>query len=362
MVMMRDILRAHSDAWLAAGGLLIGIALGHVAHRANFCTMGAVSDALYMGDWRRFRSWLLAISVAMAGAQALDAIGVVSLASSMYLAPRLNWLGTIFGGAIFGVGMVLAGGCGFRNLVRAGSGDIGSVAVLIALGIAAWAVAVGPLEPVRAVMEQATRITLVTPTQGLTDVIGLKAGRVSTAVKVGLSLVLCVGVLALSLRDRSHRRAWESAIAAGVAIGMLDVSGWVLTGLAYDPLVLAPKMPVSLTFVRPIADTLAWAPMRTGAFPGFGVATVIGAIVGAAVSAVRSERFHLQFFQSPGQGFQALIGGTLMGAGGIMALGCTIGQGISGVSTLATGSLIAFVAILAGAIAALKVIERMTVI
>jgi uncharacterized membrane protein YedE/YeeE len=138
MSSIRDMILANPAAWLAIGGLVIGVAFGYIVFRTNFCTMGSISDIVSFGDYRRFRAWLLAGAVAIAGAQSLDAAEVVALSKSMYLGSGLNWVGNVIGGLMFGFGMVFAGGCASRNLARVGAGDLRSLMTLIVMGLFAY--------------------------------------------------------------------------------------------------------------------------------------------------------------------------------------------------------------------------------
>ncbi len=354
---LRDIVQSNGPAWLAGGGLLIGFVFGAAVYRTNFCTMGSISDIVNLGDWRRFRAWLLAAVTALVGAQLLDAIGVVQLSKSMYMTPNLNWLGHILGGLMFGVGMVLAGGCASRNLARVGGGDLRALLTLVVLGIFAYMAIGGLFGPVRAALEQATSIPLKLPTQSLADVatiLGLSAG----AARLAVTALIATAVLTYCFRDGDFRNS-PVHIASGVAVGLCVVAGWALTGLAFDEMADKPTQPISLTYVRPTGDTLEWLQRFTAArMPGFGVASVLGAITGAFAVAKAMGRFHLLTFSDTGDTLRTLLGAALMGVGGVLALGCTVGQAVTGVSTLAIGSFLTFVSLVAGAVYGVRLLER----
>ena len=145
----------------------------------------------------------------------------------------------------------------------------------------------------------------------------------------------------------------------GIGIGLCAVAGWALTGLAFDEMSDRPTQPISLTYVRPTADAIEWLERYTAArLPGFGVATVFGAILGAFLVAVAKGRYRVTGFADTSDMLRSLMGAMLMGVGGVMALGCTIGQGITGVSTLALGSFLTFAAIVTGGVAGVKALER----
>jgi hypothetical protein len=359
---IRELLVSNPAVSLAIGGLVIGFVFGFFVHRTNFCTMGSLSDILSFGDYRRFRSWLLAIAVSILGAQLLQAAGAVDLEKSMYLAPNFNWLGNLVGGLMFGFGMVFAGGCTSRNLVRAGAGDLRSLIVIIVVGIFSYMTIGGLIGPLRAELQQTTQIDLTAigpATQGmdalLTQFTGLEGGvsvLLVAAVLAGAFLIYCFA-------DKGFRSSPNHMI-AGFVIGACIIAGWALTGLAYDDLGERVQNPVSLSYVRPSGDALEYLMRFTAQMiPSFGVATVFGALVGSFTSAVSKGRFQLATFADPGDTLRNLFGAAMMGVGGVLALGCTIGQAITGLSTLAIGSLVAFAAIIAGGVAGIKSLEKM---
>lgn len=359
MSMLSSVASENSAPVLALGGLLIGALYGAVAERSGFCTMGAVSDLTTFGDGRRFRSWMLAIAVAVSGTEAVSALGVTDLSRSMYVAPRLDWAGHVLGGFLFGLGMALAGGCTSRNLVRAGAGDLRSLLSLLVVAFFAALANGGLLAPLRGDLTAATALPLAAPSQRLADLLsGVLTGTPSWREwVVALAVASGLGIYAFASRSfRASSTHWR----AGIGVGLLVVAGWVLTGLAFDEMADRVQPPASLTFVKPTADTVAWLERWTAgsALPSFGVATVLGVPLGAFVSASRRGRLKVMTFADPSDTVRHLVGAALMGTGGVMALGCSIGQGITGVSTLAVGSLIAVAAITAGTVAGLKAVER----
>lgn len=361
MSSVADFLSQNAGIALGIGGLLLGLVFGAVVQRTNFCTMGAVSDSILLGDMRRLRAWGLAIAVAIAGTHVAALSGFVPLDKAMYLAPTLNWLGHIAGGVIFGFGMALAGGCPSRNLVRAGSGDLRSLIVLVVVGITGFATLGGVLGPARAWLEQSTQVALArfgSPTQGLGDVVATGIGMQRATVTAAVAFVIVVALLIACFADRSFRQS-RTNIVAGLVIGILVVLGWLLTGLAYDEFSSRPQAPISLTFVRPAGDTLDWLQRATAlGLPSFGVTSLIGAILGATVAAWGSGTLRLATFASKQDTLMSLGGAALMGIGGVLALGCSVGQGITGVSTLAIGSLLSLGAILIGTAAGIRALER----
>lgn len=359
--MLLDTLGAHSGAALAIGGLLIGIVFGWIVYATNFCVMGSLSDIYNLEDWRRFRAWVLAAVVAILATTALHRSGLVPVERSMYLAPTLNWLGHIVGGAALGFGMVLTGGCPTRTLVRFGSGDLRSLVVLVAIGIAGFAMIGGVLAPARAMLEQATAIDLKRlgfETQSVAALLSSGSAERLSLLELVVAGAASIAGLVFAFSDRSFATSGKH-IASGIGVGLLIACGWALTGAVYDEFAARPLAPVSLTFVRPLGDTLDWLQRYTAIpLPGFGVSSVFGTVLGAAGAALAAGRFRVLGFADAADLKTNLIGASLMGAGGAMALGCTIGQGITGLSTLAIGSVITTVALIGGGIAGLRHLER----
>jgi hypothetical protein len=357
---LRELVQSNGAGWLAAGGLLIGMVFGYLVIRTNFCTMGAISDFISFGDYRRFRAWVLAAATAMLGTQLLTATGAVPIVKSMYLSPSLNWVGHIAGGALFGYGMVFAGGCASRNLARVGAGDLRALLTLVVMGLVAYMAIGGILGPVRSWLEQATSLDLgrlKLTTQSLGELVGTRSGLGAGPGNLVAAVLIAGAAAAYCFADRSFR-ASPVHIVAGLGVGLAAVAGWALTGLAYDEMAVKPQSPISLTYVRPTADAVEWLQRFTaGMMPGFGVTSVFGAILGAFFGAKAMGRFKLTTFSDVGDTRRSLFGAALMGVGGVMALGCTIGQGVTGVSTLAIGSFLTFAAIVAGGIAGMKRME-----
>ena len=359
---MRDFLTSHASSSLAIGGLLIGIALGAIVFRTNFCAMGSISDMVTFGDHRRFRAWVLAGATAIFAAQWLDFAGVVDLSKSMYRAPSLNWTGNLIGGALFGFGMVFGGGCASRNLARVGGGDVRSLLTLIVLGIAAYAAMTGVLGPARVALDQATAAPLAAigaKSQALPDVAAALFGSTSASAHITVTAGVLAVMLAYCLKDAAFRASpvhWG----AGIGIGLCVAAGWALTGLTFDELAEKPSAPVSLTFVRPTGDALEWLQRATAlGVPSFAVTTVIGTILGAFLMALATRQFRITSFSGKDETLRHLGGAVMMGVGGLMALGCTIGQGITGISTLSLGSFLTFAGLVAGGVAGVRVLERL---
>lgn len=340
-------------------GLLAGIVFGATAQRTNFCTMGAISDIVYLQDYRRFRAWLLAIAVAIAGSQALHLAGIVDLGKSIYLTPNLGWLGAIIGGLMFGFGMTLTGGCGNKTLVRIGAGNLKSLVVAIVLGVFAFMTLRGLLGLARINFIETANINLAKAglqAQGLPDMIAAAGGVGLPGARSAVAIAAVLFLLWYCFRDAEFR-ASPPNIASGLIIGALIPAGWIITGVVgaddFEPIPLA-----SFTFVAPIGEGLMYLMVFTGATINFGIAAVGGVIVGSFLMALATRTFRIESFVNAGDMLRHLAGGALMGTGGVLALGCTIGQGITGLSTLAFGSLLAFLSILSGGVYGMKYLEE----
>ncbi len=344
---------------VALYGFGLGLVFGAIVLATNFCTMGSVSDILTFGDHRRFRAWLLAAATALIGAQIMHHFGFIDLDASIYPTTQFNYAGNIVGGLMFGFGMVFAGGCASRNLARVGGGDLRSLVVLLFIGIFGYMTMRGLIGVGRVEIEERVVVDLASvgiPDQtigGLLAGYGLDAGLANTvaaAVVAAAILYYCFGNAAFRGSPRN--------IIAGLGIGLCVIGGWYITGVAgaddFDPTPLA-----SLTFVAPTGNAVIYLMTFSGATIDFGIATVGGTILGAFVAALATRRFSLTSFADVGDTLRNMFGGALMGVGGVVALGCTVGQAMTGVSTLAVGSFIAFTAIVVGAVIGLKTMERM---
>ncbi|WP_341705253.1 YeeE/YedE family protein [Ferrovibrio sp.] len=335
-------------------GLLLGAVFGAAVQRSNFCTMGAISDMVLMGDGNRLRSWALAIAVAMLGSQLLHLAGLVDLGTAIYATPSLGWLGAAIGGLLFGFGMVQAGGCGSRTLVRFGAGNLKSLLVILMIGIAGYATLRGIVGPVRVWLEGWSVIDLKArgfASQTLPDLLGGSA-----AVRWALALAIPAALLASVFASPRFRRQ-PSLIMAGIVIGLVITGGWAATGILgadeFEPDPLA-----SMTFVAPIGYALQYLMTFTGASLDFGISTVAGVILGAFLMAKADGSFRVESFAGAQDVVAHIVGGILMGIGGVTALGCTVGQGLTGVSTLALGSFVALAGIVIGGILGVRYLEE----
>jgi uncharacterized membrane protein YedE/YeeE len=353
---------------VALGGFILAFIFGAVANRTNFCTMGAVSDVVNMGSWGRMRMWLLAIAVAIVGTHALQLAGLIDLSKSFYVRPNVTWLSYILGGFLFGVGMTLGSGCGSKTLVRLGGGNLKSLIVFVFLGIAAYMTLKGLFAIWRTawidpVATDLTRFNIAR--QDLPTMISAWTGAGFKMVELVVAGLVALGLLAFVFKDRDFRTSFDH-ILGGVVVGLVIVGGWYVTGhlgYAENPETLEntffgtnSRNIESLSFTAPVGYALEllmlWSDKSLTIT--FGVAATFGIIVGSFVYAIVSKTFRWEGFAGPEDTANHVIGGTLMGFGGVTALGCTIGQGLTGFSTLALGSILAFLAIIAGSALTMK--------
>src|SRR5690242_13032666 len=330
-------------------GFAIGLTYGAVGLLSGFCLMSSLRGWWAKGDSRLVRTYALAIAVAIASTQTLAVYGLVDLGKSIYLQPTFSGPLMFFGGLLFGYGMVMSNGCGSRALVLLGKGNLRSSVVVVVLGIVAEMTLKGLIAPLRIAASQASQGTVtVTSLPAWLSSVGLLGvpARIVAAAAVAAALVI------FAFTHRSFRRA-PGQIAAGVVIGLLVMESWFATGyVGADE--FNPVPVTSLTFIAPVADTLQYAMLSTGLTLNFGIATVGGIFVGSLVTALLTGRFQLEGFSSPRHMLRSAGGAALMGAGGVMALGCSIGQGLTGLSTLALASFVAVAGILGGSALGLR--------
>lgn len=357
MTELKVYLAAHASESLALGGFLIGLAFGYLTQRGNFCTMGSIANWVTIKDARGMRSWALAAAIAIVAVALMSHYSILDLQHTMYTPARLNWAANILGGLMFGVGMVLAGGCASRNLVRAGSGDLRSALTLLVTSLFAAMTLGGALGPLRAGLENLTAFTLPLPSQRVTDMAGAMTGPGSFS-DLAIPFLIAAALIVKCFTDKPFRESRRHLI-IGVGIGGLVAASWALTGLAYDELADRVQTPVALSFVKPSADMFDWLERSTAlGIPGFGVASVFGTFAGGALAAFATRRFHFIAFADRADTLRHMAGAALMGTGGVMALGCSIGQGISGVSTLAIGSILAAGSIVTGTVLGVKLLQQ----
>ena len=342
----------------------LAVAFGAITQRTHFCTMGALSDIVSMGDWTRMRMWVLAIAVAVLGFNGMVGLGWVEAGNSIYGGSRVLWLSTLVGGAMFGFGMVLASGCGSKSLVRVGGGNLKSLVVVLVLGLSGFATMRGITAVLR--VQTIDRATVELPAgQDLPSLLGGVIGAGAQAVAPWLGLAIA-GLLILWVLRRPEGRSLD-VLLGGIGVGAVIVGLWWVSGqlgyLAEDPntleesfLATNSRRMEALSMVAPVGYALDWLLFFSDKSKTLtiGIVSVFGVVLGSAAVALATRSFRWEGFANVGDTGNHLVGGVLMGVGGVTALGCTIGQGLSGVSTLSLGSGLALLGIVAGGVSALR--------
>ena len=379
-----DFFAAHSYVLWAAFG--IALVMGAVVNKTNFCTMGAVSDLVNIGDSGRFRAWLLAIAVAMLGVMVLEALQMVRVDEAFppYRSGQFAWAENFLGGFLFGIGMTLASGCGNKCLVRIGGGNIKSIMVMIVIGVIAYYM-ITPMPGSNDTLYSLLFYDWIRPLAidvGSSQDLGALVGGESA----GTARMIIGGVLGLLLLwfvfKSAEFRSSADNILGGLVVGAAILAAWYITSNVFidadgellsmgeyheqwdmladsdegKPAQARPLSPQSYTFINPMAQSLGFASAgfeRT--LLTFGVMAFLGVIAGSLLWSLLSRSFRFEWFSSFSDFVNHLVGAVLMGFGGTLALGCTIGQGITGISTLAIGSFVTFAAIVFGSALTMKI-------
>jgi uncharacterized membrane protein YedE/YeeE len=320
------------SAWIPAlGGFAIGVAAGFAARHARLCTFGAIEDALMGGDSRRLRVFGLALGIAILGTQALVIAGFLLPEQTTFAPAALPLVAILIGGILFGIGMAMVGTCGFGSLVRLGTGDLRSLVVVLVLGAMAYATLRGVFAFFRiGILE---KLSLPMPEGVSADLATLSARAVGFDIRAVLAALIGGTLCWLALGDLRLRRI-PRLLTAGIVLGLLVVAGWIVTTVSGDDFA-NPSRPQSLTFVSTVGKALFAGLFNVGQFADFGVGSVFGVVAGSCLAAWRADELRWEAFDDDREMRRHLAGGALMGVGGILTGGCTIGQGLSAGSMLA---------------------------
>jgi hypothetical protein len=339
------------DAWgdgnvAALAGIFGGILLGLAARLGRFCTLGAIEDYAYGGSDTRLRMWVLAIGVAVVGTFACLAVGWVEPTQSFYLSQSFAPIAAICGGLLFGYGMAMAGNCGFGALARLGGGDLRSFVIVVVMGITAYATISGPGAWVRILLFPPR--TPASDPQGIAHLISSMSGLPISAIGMTIGVVLIVIALAAA-----SIRSDKSAIFCSVIVGISVISAWLFTSWiaanGFDGTSI-----VSHSFAAPVGETILYTMTSTGQSLSFGIGSVSGVWLGAFVGSLIKGHFRWEACEDPRELRRQIFGAAMMGVGAVVALGCSIGQGLSAFSLLAFSAPLTFAAIFVGARLGLK--------
>ena len=351
---------------------VLGFILGYVVNKTNFCTMGAVSDLVNIGDSSRLKAWLLAITTAILGVTILEFSGVIDVNESRipYRNSVFFWPRYIIGGIMFGIGMTLASGCGNKILIRIGGGNIKSIFVLFIAGLMAilmtrtdfyasffhsWMSPISPDLAKIGLNDQSIH-TIFSSVTGIDPT--------SIIIKLVIPFLICAFLLKYILFSNS--RIKSDNILSGVVVGLVVTFAWLLTGgdlgqswIENNDFLDTPYPAVgvqSFTFINPMGEALIYTSnLFDNFYLTFGVAALLSTIFGSFVYAVTSNNLRFEWFANKHDFVRHLWGGILIGIGGVLSLGCTIGQGVTGVSTLAIGSIVTLISIIYGASLMMKI-------
>ena len=379
-----------ASAWkvFLFAGFIIALILGAVVNKTGFCTMGGVSDWVNIGDKSRFRAWLMAMGVAMIGVVIFEYFGFVRPGDAFppYRAGSWVILESVFGGLMFGIGMTLGSGCGNKNLVRLGAGNFKSLIVLFVIGLSAYFMVNAFLGSdqtlVSTVFRPWTEISRVDlgSSQDLGTLVAGEDKALSARLVIGL--ILGGGLLFYAFKSPGFRSDRDHVL-AGAVVGLAVFAAWTATTIislnidgealslseyytdwdiyAEDetgkPAMGAPLSPQSYTFVNPMGQTLGYLAIGKGAsnFITFGMVAALGVVLGSFLWALFTKGLRFEWFASFKDFYTHIIGAVLMGLGATLALGCTIGQGVTGVATLAIGSFVTVIAIIIASALTMKV-------
>ena len=341
------------QSWLSESQMVVlvgafgGILLGLAARLGRFCTLGAIEDLLYGGSDVRLRMWALAIGTATIGSFALIGAGLLTSADTYYLSIRWMPMASIVGGLMFGYGMALAGNCGYGCIARLGGGDLRAFVIVLVMGVSAYFVLSGPLAGLRTTVFAQQDVTTDMPpgiAHALSNLTGFGIGAIG--------LMIGLGIVAGALASREFLAKPKSIFWATV-VGVAVISGWAGSAwVAANGFAAVPV--VSHSFAAPVGETLLYAMTASARAPSFAVGSIIGVGLGAFAGSLIKGHFRWEACEDPRELRRQIMGAALMGAGAVIAMGCTVGQAISAFSVLSFSAPVTFLSIVAGAALGLR--------
>jgi len=365
---------------------IIALVMGAVVNKTNFCTMGAVSDFVNMGDTGRMRSWFLAMAVAILGVTILEYTGLLNLSGSFppYRNSNIVLAENILGGLMFGIGMTLASGCGNKCLVRIGGGNLKSIIVFLIVGALAYFM-INPFpgsdKTIYSVLFYGWTNPMSVDVLKPQDIGSLIGGSEPYAMRLIAGVVIFLAMGHFIFKSKEFRSSADNMI-GGTVVGLAVLAAWFVSGNvivnadgevlslqqyynqwdmladsdAGKPAAGAMLATQSYTFINPMGQALNYlAGGLDGSLITFGVVAVFGVVAGSLIWSLISRSFRIEWFNSASDVANHVIGAILMGIGGTLAMGCTIGQAVTGISTLAVGSILTFGAIFLGSALTMKI-------
>ncbi|MCC5991922.1 MAG: YeeE/YedE family protein [Rhodobacteraceae bacterium] len=330
-------------------GLVLGLVLGYAARMGDFCTLGAIESAAYGNDQRRARLWGVVVGVAILLLFVAEALGVAQITSTIYHQTVFNPFSAVIGGLLFGYGMALAGNCGFGALIRMGGGDLRSFLIVMIMAIAGFITLSGPLSPLRVALFAETPTD--TP-QGFAHALSALSGLPPLTFAAPVALILIV--IAVSHPHLRHARA---TIGWSVVVGVTIAAALILTSVLHVETLEA--VPVEgFTFTVPLGRAIMYLMTSSGGGLTFAVGSVVGVVLGAAFAATWRRRFRWEACEDPRELGRQVAGACLMGVGGVVAIGCSVGQGATAMATLAYSAPVVAISIIAGALLGLRQLLR----
>ncbi len=324
-------------------GLFCGLLMGAAARRVRFCTFGAVEDVILAGSTVRLRTWFLAMGIAILTTQFLTSLGLIRLDQSIYHASTIQPAAAATGGIMFGFGMALAGNCGYGTIIRMSSGDLRALSVFVCMGIAAYVAARGILNPLRHAIFDPLSINISADLNSIPKVMTSLLGVSGLAATIGI----CAILFAWCFASPTFRKSWRD-IGVAITVGLTVTLAFYLTSRISEAAMEEGRVE-ALSYALPPGETLIYLMTFTGTQMDFAVAAVIGTILGAFLVAAAKHDLHLEGFDEARDMRRHLLGACLMGFGGILAGGCTVGQGLSGMAAASLSAPIAVIGILIGA-------------
>lgn len=315
---------------IGAAGLGLGALCGYFVQRARLCSFGAIEDALIGKDWRRMRIFALALLIAMACTQGLILAGLFDPQTPSYVPARVALLSAALGSFLFGIGMAFVGTCAFGSLVRCGTGDLRSLITMLVFGVTAYATLRGVLSPLR--IDVLEKFAVPMPGGAASEWPAIVQTLAGADFRLPVA-ALFAALLALFVFSGTPLRKTPRLLTAGVVLGLAVAAGWWLTGVAADRFEHGIRVQ-SLTFVAPVARAIFAATGLHANWLDFGVMSVPGVIAGAYFAARRADEFRWEAYDDHYEMRRHISGGVLMGFGGVLAGGCTIGQGLTAGSLL----------------------------